>query len=123
MKWFVVGAALLIAACDRTPSQNRSQEVHAEAVKIEDVHISAKDTEIVIQYRTQTSSRDCKAQAGELPKAWDLVVRSRLKHSRVQRVVLFPEDASLQSVTYIFAKNASGQWAAVAPCSFGIPAR
>ena len=31
---------------------------------------------------------------------WDLVVKAHLTNSQVQEVVLFPEDPSLQSVTF-----------------------
>jgi hypothetical protein len=127
LKWLlissVLGTAFLIVACDRTASHNQNQTARADVVKIEDVTITAKDLELMVQYRTQTPSGDCKAQAAEMPKVWDQVVKARLNGSRVERVTLFPEDPSLQSVSYHFTKNASGQWTAVAPCSFGIPAR
>ena len=54
----------------------------------------------MFQYHTQTPTADCEAQAVELPKVWDLVVKAHLTDSQVQEVVLFPEDPSLQSVTF-----------------------
>jgi hypothetical protein len=75
-----------------------------------------------VNYRTQTSIRDCKTQAAEMPKVWDQVVRARLKDSAPESVVLFPEDASGQSLAIQFTKTESGDWSASAPCSIRIPA-
>jgi hypothetical protein len=96
-----------------------------EGVKIEDVmDVSADDSALVVQYRTRTSIRDCKAQAAEMPQVWDLVVKGRLKDSAVRQVILDAEEASgqRQSVGMIFTKSASGQWSTKAPCSITIPA-
>jgi hypothetical protein len=97
------------------------RNVPGEAIKIDDVDISAADSRIMVQYRTSTSIRDCGAQAAEMPKVWDLVVKARLQESPVQRVVLFPEDTSGQSVSIEFTRNPSGQWSSAVPCSIRIP--
>jgi hypothetical protein len=91
-----------------------------EGVKIED--ISLDDSRLMVHYLTRTSVRDCKAQAEEMPQVWDLVVKVRLKDSAVQRVVLFPEEASgrRQSVSFEFTKSTAGQWSVAVPCSIRI---
>jgi len=110
MGWSLITTIALAAACDRLAP-----------VKIEDVHVRATNSQLVFQYRTQTPTADCEAQAVELPKVWDLVVKAHLTDSQVQEVVLFPEDPSLQSVTFVFTKSASG-WASSGPCPTTIPA-
>jgi len=121
MRSLVVGLALLAVACGQTPPADRHDDVTAQGVNIQDVHITTTEAGFTVQYRTQTSSRDCAAQAAEMPKVWDQVVKPRLKDPSVQRVVLFPEDTSLWSVAYTFTRSESGQWTAVAPCTFSIP--
>jgi hypothetical protein len=118
----VVVAVVLAAGCDRQASERGDQDNVLEgAVKIDDVSIRTVQSGISVHYRTSTSIRDCEAQAAEMPKVWDLVVKARLRADQVQRVVLFPEDDSGQSVSIEFTKNASGQWSAAVPCSIQIP--
>jgi hypothetical protein len=119
----VVGATLLVGGCGRpAPVGGDQRTVVVEPIKIDDVHISAVDSGITVQYRTATSTRDCGAQAAEMPRVWDLVVKARLQGSAAQRVILFPEDTSGQSVSIEFTKNPSGQWSSAGPCSIRIPA-
>ena len=119
---FVVATMVLVTACGRAASVSEGQRnVPAEPVKIDAVDIRAVDSRMVVHYRTPASSGDCKAQAAEMPKVWDQIVKSRLRDTSVQRVVLFPEDASGQSVGFEFTKSASGQWSVAAPCSIRIP--
>jgi hypothetical protein len=123
MQWSLIGTMVVAAACGRGPSvRGAEQSLRGEAVKIDDVHIRAVHSGISVHYRTSASIRDCGAQAAEMPKVWDLVVKARLRESPVQRVVLFPEDTSGQSVSIEFTKSASGQWSAAVPCSIRIPA-
>lgn len=120
----IIVAVVLAAACERAASVRGNQQgVSGEAITIEDVHIRDVDSGIIVHYRTSTSIRDCAAQAAEMPKVWELVVKARLAESPVQWVVLFPEDTSGQSVSLEFTKNASGEWTAGVPCSIRIPAR
>jgi hypothetical protein len=122
MHWCVLATVVLATACDRAaPTRENQRGVPAEAIKIDDVHIRAVESGLMFQYRTRTSSGDCRAQAVEMPKVWDLVVKARLKDSRVQRVILFPEDPSGQSVSFEFTKSVS-RWSSAAPCSIAIPA-
>ena len=121
--WCVILMALIGGGCSRTPSVVGDQAAApADAVKIDDVHVSTTDSGFIVQYRTRTSAADCRAQAAEMPKVWNQVVKPRLKESAPQRVVLFPEDPTSQSVSFGFIKGASGQWVAKAPCSITIPA-
>jgi hypothetical protein len=119
-----VATAILAVACGREIPAGRDQpHAVAQGVKIEDIiAVDTRAPGLIVNYRTRTSIRDCKAQSSEMPQVWDLVVRGRLKDSAVPRVTLFPEDASGQSVAITFTKNASGQWSASAPCSISIPA-
>jgi hypothetical protein len=64
----------------------------------------------MIQYRTQTSTVDCAAQAIEMAKVWDEVVKSHGVGARVNQVVLFYEDPSGRSVAMEFTKTASGEY-------------
>jgi hypothetical protein len=122
MHWCVLVTVVLAAACHRAaPVGGDQRGVPAEAIKIDDVHITDEDSELIVQYRTRTSSRDCKAQAVEMPKVWDLVVKAHLTDSHVQRVVLVPEDPSGQSVSFGFNKSAS-EWSSPGPCPTTIPA-
>ena len=118
---FVIAAMIVAAACGRAASVKGGQRVPAQPIKIDDVHFRMVDSELTVQYRTPTPSRDCKAQAAEMPNVWEMVVKDRLRDSPAERVVLFPEDASGHSVAIQFAKGASGQWSATAPCSISIP--
>jgi hypothetical protein len=95
------------------------RRVPAEPVKIDDVRVRTVDSGLMFQYRTQRPSADCKAQAEELPKVRDLMVKARLTDSHVQRVILFPEDPSHQSVSFEFTRSASG-WSTAAPCPITI---
>jgi hypothetical protein len=104
------------------PAEAPPDRVRA-GVKIDDVTITTVDSGLIVQYRTATPSADCTAQANELPKVWDLVVKARVRDPSVGRVILFPEDTSRQSVSFTFTKQAAGHWTAVAPCSVTIPAR
>ena len=123
-QWLVVATIALAAACERAASvRGDQQSVPGEAIKIDDVNIRDVDSGISVHYRTSTSIRDCGAQAAEMRKVWELVVKTRLAESPVQRVVLFPEDTSGQSVSIEFTKSASGEWTAGVPCSIRIPAR
>src|SRR5437016_3109016 len=102
-QWCVIATMVLAAACRRAVSRDGDQRsAPGEAIKIDDVHITANSERLMFQYRTRTSSRDCNAQRAEMPKVWDLVVRTRLKDSPVQRVILVPEDASGWSVSFEF---------------------
>jgi hypothetical protein len=115
-------AMVLFVACDRAaPTRGDQRGVMPEALKIDDVQINAVDSGLIFQYRTRTSSGDCKAQAVEMPKVWDQVVKARLTDSRLQRVFLVPHDPSGQSVSLAFTKSAS-RWSSAAPCSITIPA-
>ena len=115
-------ALVLALGCNQATSVERGEPtVTANTFKVDDLHITADDSGLIIQYRTSSSSTDCKAQAADAPKVWDLVVRPRLSDSHVKRVILFPEDQSGTSVSFEFTKPASGQWSAAAPCSIAIP--
>jgi hypothetical protein len=117
----VVATLVLALACNQATSVERGEPtVTANTFKVDDLHITADDSGLMFQYRTSSSSTDCKAQAADAPKVWDLVVRPRLNDSHVQRVILFPEDQSGTSVSFEFTKSASGQWSAAAPCSIAI---
>ena len=95
----VVSWTVLAAACNRAASVGGDRRsVPGEAIKIDDVQIRDVDSGISVHYSTRTSIRDCAAQAAEMPKVWDLVVKTGLGEAPVQRVVLFPEDTSGQSV-------------------------
>jgi hypothetical protein len=121
--WLVVATIVLAAACERAASVRRHQQsAPGEVIKIDDVQIRDVDSGISVHYRTSTSIRDCGTQTAEMPKVWELVVKARLAESPVQRVILFPEDASGQSVSIEFTKSASGKWTAGVPCSIRIPA-
>jgi len=121
--WPGVIAILVFAlACNRAASGGRREStVSAGTLKIDDLLISDFDSGLIFQYRTPTSSTDCKAQAAELPKVWESVVWDRLRHSQVHSVILFPEDPSGTSVSMEFTKSSSGQWTTAAPCSITIP--
>jgi hypothetical protein len=122
-QWCVIGTTLLAVACGRTASTEENQRsAGPEAVKIDDVDIRTKDSDLTVFYRTRTPIRDGKAQALEMPKVWELVVKPRLKDSSVKQVILFPEDASRQSVGVAFTKSATGEWIARAPWRITIPA-
>jgi hypothetical protein len=111
--WRLIATIALAAACQRPP-----------AFKIDDVRIYDRTSGPFIHYRTLSPSGDCTAQAAEMPKVWDLIVKERLAaDSHVQRVVLMPEDPTGQSVGFEFIKGASGWATENAPCSFGIPGR
>jgi len=86
------------------------------------VYIRDMDSGLIFQYRTHSSSTDCKAQAREMPKVWDRIVKAPLKSSHVQRVILFPEDDSGRSVSMEFTERPSGEWSAAAPRAILIPA-
>ena len=92
-------------------------------VQVKDiVAITAESSDLIVQYRTRTSIRDCKAQASQMPEVWNLIVRTRLKDNAFQRVILFPQDPTGESASFAFTKNATGHWSASAPCSIRIPA-
>jgi hypothetical protein len=119
----VVATCVAVACGQAVPAGRRDQRSESgQALKIDDVAFSAVDFGFIVHYRTLTPSGDCTAQAEELPKVWDLVVKARLKDSPVQRVILFPEDTLRQSITFEFRKDAAGQWVAKAPCSITTPA-
>ena len=111
------------AACGRAASVGGDQRSGlAESFKSDDVvDIRVLDSHLIVQYRTRTSIRDCKAQTAEMPKVWKLVVKARLADASVQQVSLSPEEASGQSVAMTFVKSASGQWSTEAPCRISIP--
>jgi hypothetical protein len=92
-----------------------------EGAKIDQVDIRTVESGLIVQYRTSTSIRDCTAQAAEMPRVWNSVVRSRLTDAQIRQVFLSPEDASGQSIAIEFTKNASGNWSAAAPCAITIP--
>jgi hypothetical protein len=123
VRWLgVIATAVLALACNQATSVERGEPtVTANTFKVDDLHITADDSGLIIQYRTSSSSTDCKAQAADAPKVWDLVVKPRLSDSHAERVILFPEDQSGTSVSFEFTKRASGQWSAAAPCSIAIP--
>ncbi len=123
VRWSGVIATLLLGlACNQATSVEQGEPaVTANAFKIDDLRITVDHSGLMFQYRTSSSSTDCKAQAAEMPKVWDSVVRPRLRDSHVERVILFPEDKSGTSVGMEFTKSASGRWAAAAPCSIAIP--
>ena len=111
--WFMV-AVVSLAACQqeaqKPPAPARSPN---QANAIEKVEIRDLDSGISVHYRTSTTARSCEAQAAEMPRVWDLVVKARLEAAQLERVVLFPEDNTGQSVSIefycpvrIFARNA-----------------
>jgi hypothetical protein len=106
----VVLVAALGMACSGEPSMDRNTPLN-----IEEVHVRADPSDIMVQYRTPTPIRDCKAHAAEMPKVWDLVVKDRLGES-VERVTLFPENPSGESASTTFVKSADGEWASTALC-------
>jgi hypothetical protein len=118
--WWVITSTALVVSCGRETSIDDQHKVSAEPMKIDDVRIT-EGNPLIFQYRTRTSSRDCEAQAAEMPKVWNLLVNARLSGSHAQSVLLFPEDASGLSVSFEFTKSPSGQWSAAAPCSISIP--
>jgi hypothetical protein len=117
----VVAAITLLVACGPEATPDGQRRGPPEAMKIDDVRITDGESGLMFQYHTRTSSRDCDAQAAEMPTVWKLVVDSRLSPSHPQRVILVPEDPSGWSVGFEFTKSASGQWSAAAPCRIGIP--
>jgi hypothetical protein len=118
----VLLATSVVMACGRGAHVDDQQRgAHGAPVDIDDVDIKVVNSRLFVQYRTPTPIRDCEAQAEEMPRVWNLVVKVRLADPTVKNVVLFPEDPSGQSVTMAFSKNASGRWSAVAPCSITIP--
>ena len=122
MQWFVIGTLLLAAACGRGASvDGDEQRIAGQDAKFDVTGIRAENSELNVFYRTRTPMGDCKAHAAEMPKVWDQVVKTRLKDPSLKAVVLWPENASLQSVAMHFTKDASGQWITVAPCSITIP--
>lgn len=124
VQWCVMAMMVVATACERGVSvRGNQQSTLGDAIKIDDVHIRDVDSGISVHYRTSTSIRDCGAQSVEMPKVWELVVKARLAESPVQRVVLFPEDTSGQSVSIEFTKSGSGEWTAGVPCSIRIPTR
>jgi hypothetical protein len=121
MLWCVLATVVLAAACDRAASPRGDQRgVPTQALKIDDVKLKVVDSELTFFYRTRTSTGDCKAQAAEMPKVWDLLVKAHLRDSHVQRVILFPQDPSGQSVTFVIEKSAS-EWSSSGPCPITIP--
>jgi hypothetical protein len=108
---WLIAIIFLAAACDRAP-----------VLKIDhvSVHPSALGG-LVFNYQTSTPSADCKAQIAEFPKVWDLVVKPHLTDSHLERVILFPEDPSGQSVSFEFTKSGPG-WESPGPCPASIPA-
>jgi hypothetical protein len=122
-QWSVIATMVLAGACGRGASEDGDQPSRpADATKIDDVSVDVSASGLIVHYRTRTSTRDCNAQTVEMPRVWELVVKPRLANSAVPRVILFPEDASGQSLGVAFTENASGKWAASAPCSISIPA-
>lgn len=120
-QWCVIAAAILGVACEqRSPRTGGQGSVSADA-KIENVEISTVEAGLIVQYHTHTSSRDCEAQAAEMPHVWNQVVKARLNDSAVKSVVLFPEDPSGLSVAMEFTPNKSGRWSTSAPCKITIP--
>jgi len=83
-------------------------------LNIQDVHVSMDPSGLMVQYRTPTPIRDCKAHAAEMPKVWKLFVKDRLTDS-VARVILFPENPSRESASTAFVKS-DGQWSSIAFC-------
>jgi hypothetical protein len=73
-----------------------------------------------VQYRTQTSIRDCQAHAAEMPRVWNQLVKARLTGAPVTSVVLVPEDPSGVSVAMLFTPDQSGRWSSRAPCTITI---
>ena len=120
--WCVMTTTVLAVGCGQSTSVGGDHRAGpGESVKVDDVTIRPTDSGLMIQYRTRISSRDCNAQAAEMPEVWNQVVKARLTDSVLRRVVLFPEDPSGQSVSFEFTKNASGRWSASGPCVISIP--
>lgn len=120
--WFVIGTLVAVTACDRgTAGSPARGSAPAENAGISDVRTSHTDSRLMFQYRTQSSSEDCKAQAAEMPKVWDQIMKPHARNSNVHSVTLVPADPSGVSVSFEFTKSSSGQWAAMAPCSISIP--
>jgi hypothetical protein len=114
-------SAIVLGGCARGASVDQRQQNSPAVVNITGVDVRTVGTTLIIQYRTQTSIRDCRAQEVEMPAVWSRVVKPRLD-TRPTQVVLSPEERSGQSVGIAFSKNSAGQWTAVAPCSIVIPA-
>jgi hypothetical protein len=121
-QWYVVVAGFIAIACHQNVPIGEHARARDGGVKAEDVvNVSVVDADLVVQYRTKTSIRDCEAHAVEMPQVWKLVVRPRLEKGALQRVFLSAAEASGRSVAMTFTKRASGEWTAVAPCVIRIP--
>ncbi len=116
----IVSVMIFVAGCDRAPQLAEQRRVPAGPLSVSEVKVREEGTSLTVQYHTPTPSADCAAQAAEMPGVWALVVRPRLSVSSVRRVVMFPEDASGQSVSFEFTKGGSGLWSAAAPCPIKI---
>jgi hypothetical protein len=70
----VIAALVLAGACSRGASEGGDQRgVPPDAIKIDDVYVDSRASGLIVHYRTRTSSGDCKAQAAEMPRVWDLL--------------------------------------------------
>jgi hypothetical protein len=118
----LIVAVVTLSGCQqeakRPPAAARSP---SQANAIENLEIRSLDSGISVHYRTSTTVRSCEAQAAEMPRVWVLAVKKRLEADPIQRVVLFPEDNTGQSVSIEFTKGADGQWSSIAPCVIRIP--
>ena len=109
---FVALVSVVTMACGGGSSMHRGDS----ASTIEHVHVRTVESDLIVHYRTPTAVRDCKAQATEMPKVWDLVLKNRLTGSSAQKVILFPENPSGESVSTAFVKSADGRWVSTAFC-------
>src|SRR5215475_5698945 len=80
-RWPLIATIALAAACDRPAP-----------MKIDDVHVRVRNSQLMFQYHTQTPTADCEAQAVELPKVWDLVVKAHLTDSQVQEALCVQQE-------------------------------
>jgi hypothetical protein len=118
--WLAIAAIIAAASCNQRGTQ-ASDKGDTQTPKITDVLTTHTGSQLIFQYRTQSSTEDCKAQAAEMPKIWNQLMKPYARNPNVQSVILFPADPSGVSVSFEFGKTTSGQWAAMAPCPISIP--
>lgn len=119
--WLMVAALMTVGACSQA-APPAGQAGSVAPVAIDDVHVTFEKAELLVMYRTRTSSsRDCAAQRAEMPAVWNQLVKARLGEPGLRSVVMVPEDTTGTSVSNTFTKNAHGQWTSPVPCGVVIP--
>jgi hypothetical protein len=123
MRCCVAATVSLAVACGGDVLSNGSEAKPPASFKREDItSVTQRGADLIVDYRTRTSLRDCKPQTAEMTQVWDLVVRERLSDAALTRVILSPEENSGLSVAFSFTKAPSTtQWSASAPCAIDIP--